>query len=143
MAVKLRFPTAPAFHEISDARFDATHKVLALLRKMEKWEIALGGDFQAFKKVLSHSLNAWGECADQLALVLMPYVSQPQNVPAPTENSSSRFGNRRAISGGGIHAARKRTAAGSPTSGHILNAYCGAFSANNRAHTAPRTGSDL
>ncbi len=70
----LGLSTALTFQEISDSRFRATHAVIALMAMMEKWEIALGGDFQRFKQALSETLNAWGECVDRITHDLMPYL---------------------------------------------------------------------
>src|SRR5712664_3830235 len=66
--------TALTFKEISASRFNATYEIIALMAQMEKWEIALGGDFQRFKKALSETSDAWGKSADEITHALMPYL---------------------------------------------------------------------
>jgi hypothetical protein len=57
-------------------------KVIALMRKVEKWQIALGGDFERIKKGLAEAHTAWGTCADRLIHALSPWVPQPQTLPS-------------------------------------------------------------
>lgn len=48
---------------------------------MERWEIALGGDFDAFKKALSEGLNDWSDAVNSVVDALRPTFS-PSTPPA-------------------------------------------------------------
>jgi len=82
-AVSFGFATSLTFQEMHVGHFDTSRKVIALIGKMEKWEIALGEHFQEFKSAFSQALATWGECAGKLALALAPHIPQQQGAPSP------------------------------------------------------------
>ena len=80
----------------------------------------------AWRHVLDHAVARCRArpCAPAAAWAAGPTKSN-WSTPAPEENSTCRFGKLLARSGGGCHAARKRTCAGSPMSGQMRKSITG------------------
>lgn len=82
----LESPDTP--ETFSRARNRATASVLALLVGMERWEIALGSDFGAFRRAIADQNQMLGEAATAFFTAVLPHLSKHrQTPPMPLELS--------------------------------------------------------
>src|SRR5205809_6517411 len=70
--------TFPALHA---KVIDAQQSIIAVMAALEKWEIALGQDFQAFKRAFSDHSNEVQSAFSDLMSLATPYLPPIQQQP--------------------------------------------------------------
>lgn len=75
-------PPQGPYQRVNEARSD---KVLSLMRVMEKWEVALGADFDKFKQGIGENLGLLGQKGETFTRLAGPYLFEAPVPWPPTD----------------------------------------------------------